>query len=88
MLFKPTRSLFTSAMPTLENPICVHGGKTVDVMLQHIYSDFEINFAEPIEISFTLENTIKPSITFEDINLLWTFTKENGEVETNAVNGI
>ncbi|KAJ6641577.1 Trafficking protein particle complex subunit 8 [Pseudolycoriella hygida] len=67
MLFKPTRSLFTSAVPTLENPICVHG--------------------EPIEISFVLENTIKPSITFEDINLLWTFTKENGEVETNAING-
>lgn len=44
-------------------------------------------FAEPIEISFTLENTIKPSITFEDINLLWTFTKDNGDVETNAVNG-
>ncbi|KAG4074060.1 hypothetical protein HA402_014265 [Bradysia odoriphaga] len=67
MLFKPTRSLFTSALPTLENPICIHG--------------------EPIEVSFTLENTIRPSITFEDINLLWTFTKENGEVNTNVVNG-
>lgn len=55
-------------------------------------SDFKVFFVlfslpEPIEISFTLENTIKPSITFEEINLLWTFTKENGDVETNAVNG-
>lgn len=39
---------------------------------------------EPIEISFALENTIKPSITFEDINLLWTFTSPNGEIVTNA----
>lgn len=29
MLFKPTRSLFTSAVPTLENPICIHGGKAL-----------------------------------------------------------
>lgn len=41
------------------------------------------DFAEPIEISFALENTIKPSITFEDINLLWTFTSEYGETFTN-----
>lgn len=40
--------------------------------------------SEPIEISFALENTIKPAITFEDINLLWTFTNENGEIFTNA----
>lgn len=38
---------------------------------------------EPIEISFALENAIKPSITFEDINLLWMFTNENGDVFTN-----
>lgn len=42
------------------------------------------SFAEPIEISFALENTIKPAITFEDINLLWTFTNSNGETFTNA----
>lgn len=30
-----------------------------------------------------MENTIKPSIIFEDINLLWTFTTENGEIFTN-----
>lgn len=33
MIFRPTRSLFTSAVPTLENPICVHGGRVVVVML-------------------------------------------------------
>lgn len=38
---------------------------------------------EPIEISFALENTIKPSITFDEINLLWTFTNQNGETFTN-----
>lgn len=38
---------------------------------------------EPIEISFALENTIKPSIIFEDINLLWTFTTDTGETFTN-----
>lgn len=57
MIFKPTRALFTSEMPSPESPLCVHG--------------------EPIEISFALENTIKPSITFEDIHLLWTFQHED-----------
>lgn len=43
-----------------------------------------LSCSEPIEISFALENTIKPAITFEDINLLWTFTNANGETFTNA----
>lgn len=42
-----------------------------------------VSQTEPIEISFALENTIKPPITFDDINLLWTFTNQNGEVFTN-----
>lgn len=41
------------------------------------------SITEPIEISFALENTIKPSITFEDIHLLWEFTSENGDIFTN-----
>lgn len=41
-------------------------------------------FTEPIEISFALENTIKPPITFDDINLLWTFTNPNGNMFTNS----
>lgn len=53
MIFKSTRALFTSEMPTIESPLGVHG--------------------EPIDVSFTLENTIKPPITFEDVHLLWTF---------------
>lgn len=32
---------------------------------------------EPIDISFTLENTIKPPITFEDVHLLWTFQPDS-----------
>lgn len=40
---------------------------------------------EPIEISFALENTIKPTIIFEDIQLLWSFTNEHGETFTNSV---
>lgn len=39
---------------------------------------------EPIEISFALENTIKPSITFEDIHLLWTFQREGQEPVSNS----
>lgn len=31
---------------------------------------------EPIEISFILENTIKPQIIFEEINLLWEFVPD------------
>lgn len=58
MIFKPTRALFTSEMPTAESPLGVHG--------------------EPIDVSFTLENTIKPPITFEDIHLLWTFHSDDG----------
>lgn len=42
-----------------------------------------IAHTEPIEISFALENTIKPSIIFEDINLLWTFTTDTGHTFTN-----
>lgn len=30
-----------------------------------------------------MENTIKPPITFDDINLLWTFTNQKEEVFTN-----
>uniref|UniRef100_A0A336LLK1 CSON010132 protein n=1 Tax=Culicoides sonorensis TaxID=179676 RepID=A0A336LLK1_CULSO len=32
---------------------------------------------EPIEISFVLENTIKPQIIFEEINLLWEFIPDD-----------
>lgn len=55
-------------------------------LLQSIYKKkiFSYAFVEPIEISFALENTIKPPITFDDINLLWTFTNQNGEVFTNG----
>lgn len=42
-----------------------------------------VSFPEPIEISFALENTIKPSITFEDIHLLWEFTNESGQTFSN-----
>jgi tetratricopeptide (TPR) repeat protein len=40
-------------------------------------------FGEPIEISFVLENPIKPSILFEDVCLLWEFKKESGEMFSN-----
>lgn len=40
-------------------------------------------FGEPIHISFTLENPIKPSILFEHITLLWEFKKDNGELFSN-----
>lgn len=40
-------------------------------------------FGEPIEISFVLENPIKPPILFEDITLLWEFKKESGELFSN-----
>lgn len=52
----------------------------------HISIEFHSFFTisiEPIEISFALENTIKPPITFDDINLLWTFTNDQSEVFTN-----
>jgi hypothetical protein len=65
MIFKPTKSLFTCEMPTVDHPLSVHG--------------------EPIDICFTLENTIKPPILFESINLLWEFKKESGEVCSNKV---
>ncbi|XP_063702999.1 trafficking protein particle complex subunit 8 [Culicoides brevitarsis] len=32
---------------------------------------------EPVEICFTLENTIKPQIIFEEIHLLWEFVSDN-----------
>uniref|UniRef100_A0A182JH40 Uncharacterized protein n=1 Tax=Anopheles atroparvus TaxID=41427 RepID=A0A182JH40_ANOAO len=39
---------------------------------------------EPIEVAFNLENTIKPAVLFENINLLWEFRKEaTGEIFTN-----
>lgn len=38
---------------------------------------------EPIEISFELENPIKPSIVFENIYLLWEFKKDSGELFSN-----
>ncbi|XP_058065337.1 trafficking protein particle complex subunit 8 [Anopheles bellator] len=38
---------------------------------------------EPIEVAFSLENTIKPSILFEHVNLLWEFRRESGEIFSN-----
>lgn len=49
-----------------------------------IFRYFFLFSSEPIEISFALENTIKPPITFDDINLLWTFTNPNGNTFTNS----
>lgn len=64
MIFKPTKSLFTSELANFENPLSING--------------------EPIDISFVLENTIKPIIQFDDINLLWEFKKEStGEIYSN-----
>ncbi|XP_055378418.1 trafficking protein particle complex subunit 8 [Condylostylus longicornis] len=40
---------------------------------------------DPIEISVCVQNTIKPSITFSDINLLWKFSLENNAEVTNKV---
>lgn len=91
MFFKSYRSLFTSQMPTSESPLSVQGGlflfnafilPTKGIHFNSNHSSL-IFSTEPIEISFALENAIKPSITFEDINLLWTFTNESGEVFTN-----
>lgn len=86
MIFKPLRALFTSQMLTSENPLSVHGGdfKFSFQSMNKNNNFLTCSFAEPIEISFALENTIKPAITFEDINLLWTFTYSNGETFTNA----
>lgn len=39
---------------------------------------------EPIEIRLALENTIKPSITFEDIHLLWTFEYDEQRSVSNT----
>lgn len=91
MFFKSYRSLFTSQMPTNDCPLSVQGGgfESFEAFYSFYYqleifnSIFSCIFSEPIEISFALENAIKPSITFEDINLLWTFTNESGEVFTN-----
>lgn len=89
MIFKPYRSLFTNQMPTSESPLSVQGGLSKIIFFFFIFLKIELQFRffvfvpEPIEISFALENAIKPSITFEDINLLWTFTNENGDVYTN-----
>lgn len=74
-------------MPTSENPLSVQGGLYSSIILFFFFISFKLIFSllssEPIEISFALENAIKPSITFEDINLLWTFTNENGDAYTN-----
>jgi trafficking protein particle complex subunit 8 len=40
-------------------------------------------FGEPIDISFVLENPIKPAIMFESITLLWEFKKDSGELFSN-----
>lgn len=40
-------------------------------------------FGEPIHVAFMLENPIKPSITFENITLLWEFKKEDGKLFSN-----
>uniref|UniRef100_A0A1Y9HER4 Uncharacterized protein n=1 Tax=Anopheles funestus TaxID=62324 RepID=A0A1Y9HER4_ANOFN len=63
MVFRPSKSLFSSESPATENPRSVHG--------------------EPIEVAFNLENTIKPAVLFENINLLWEFRKESGEIFSN-----
>ncbi|EDS29532.1 conserved hypothetical protein [Culex quinquefasciatus] len=38
---------------------------------------------EPVEIAFNLENTIKPPITFEHINVLWEFRNETQAIFSN-----
>ncbi|XP_058458900.1 trafficking protein particle complex subunit 8 [Malaya genurostris] len=38
---------------------------------------------EPIEIAFNLENTIKPPIVFEDVNVLWEFRKDSQDIYSN-----
>lgn len=83
MIFKPLRSLFSTEMPTSESPLCIHGGMLMFVSLfQYL---FTISILEPIEISFALENTIKPSIMFEGIHLLWTFQTESGVNVSNSI---
>lgn len=93
MIFKPSRSLFTYQMPTSESPLSIQGGmcntqmirfRIVNEIIYFRHSIFFSIFTEPIEISFALENTIKPPITFDDINLLWTFTNPNGNTFTNS----
>uniref|UniRef100_A0A240PL03 Trafficking protein particle complex subunit 8 n=1 Tax=Anopheles epiroticus TaxID=199890 RepID=A0A240PL03_9DIPT len=63
MVFRASKSLFSTESPATENPRSVHG--------------------EPIEVAFNLENTIKPAVLFENINLLWEFRKETGEIFSN-----
>uniref|UniRef100_A0A1Y9IS66 Trafficking protein particle complex subunit 8 n=1 Tax=Anopheles merus TaxID=30066 RepID=A0A1Y9IS66_ANOME len=63
MVFRPSKSLFSTESPATENPRSVHG--------------------EPIEVAFNLENTIKPAVLFENINLLWEFRRETGEIFSN-----
>ena len=63
MVFRPSKSLFSTEAPATENPRSVHG--------------------EPIEVAFNLENTIKPAVLFENINLLWEFRRETGEIFSN-----
>lgn len=40
-------------------------------------------FGEPVQISYELENPIKPSILFENVTLLWEFKKDTGELFSN-----
>lgn len=40
---------------------------------------------EPVEISVTVANTIKPSITFSDINIVWEFNTDDGGVISNKI---
>lgn len=43
------------------------------------------SFSEPVEISVTVANTIKPSITFSDINIVWEFNTDDGGVISNKI---
>lgn len=63
MIFKPTKSLFSSEFPSIDHPLSV--------------------FGEPINIAFTLENPIKPSIIFESVTLIWEFKRDTGEMYSN-----
>jgi trafficking protein particle complex subunit 8 len=63
MIFKPSKSLFSSEFPSIDHPLSV--------------------FGEPINIAFTLENPIKPSIIFENVTLIWEFKKDTGELFSN-----
>ena len=42
-----------------------------------------VSVAESIELSVAILNAIKPSVAFEDINLLWEFIDEGNKLVTN-----